>query len=116
MERKNINRGFKQLRARNDAIELYVISCKILTNFPYELKKTVANCVDGSHSINRNIAEGYSRQSIKSIQKKINDGGWDNTFRKVVKYLNIRYWFSILPIFQSPILPFFHFSNLTIKL
>ena len=60
MERKNINRGFKQLRVWNDAVELYILSCKILTKFPYELKKTAANCIDASHSINRNIAEGYS--------------------------------------------------------
>jgi len=65
MERRNINRGFKQLRVWNDAIDLYVLTCKLLTNFPFELKKTVANCIDSSHSISRNIAEGYSRQSIK---------------------------------------------------
>jgi len=65
MERKNINRGFKQLRVWNDAIDLYVLTCNLLTKFPFELKKTVANCIDSSHSISRNIAEGYSRQSIK---------------------------------------------------
>ena len=65
MERKNINRGFKQLRVWNDAIDLYVLTCNVLTKFPFELKKTLANCIDSSHSISRNIAEGYSRQSIK---------------------------------------------------
>ena len=134
MERKNINRGFKQLRVWNDAIDLYVLTCKLLTKFPYELMKTIANCIDSSHSISRNIAEGYSRKSIKeylrflyialgssgeyhsclisflkanqlskddfelldklhykteneliqlikSIQKKMNDGGWNDTFK-----------------------------------
>jgi len=65
MERKNINRGFKQLRVWNDAVDLYILTCKILIEFPFELKKTASNCIDSSHSISRNIAEGYSRRSIK---------------------------------------------------
>ena len=72
MERKNINRGFKQLRVWNDAIDLYVLTCKLLRNFPFELKKTVANCIDSSHSISRNIAEGYSRRSIKEYLNFLN--------------------------------------------
>ncbi|MBN2519338.1 MAG: four helix bundle protein [Bacteroidales bacterium] len=64
MERKNINRGFKKLRVWNDAIELYILTCKLLSNFPYELKKIVSNCIDCCHSINRNISEGYCRRSI----------------------------------------------------
>jgi len=65
MERKNINRGFKQLRVWNDAVDLYIHTSKLLSECPLELKQTVANCIDSSHSISRNIAEGYSRQSIK---------------------------------------------------
>jgi len=65
MKRKNINRGFKKLRVWNDAVELYILTCKILSNFPFALKKTAANCIDASHSISRNIAEGHSRKSIK---------------------------------------------------
>ena len=72
MERKNINRGFKQLRVWNDAIKLYILTCKLLTEFPYELKKTLANCIDASHSISRNIAEGYSRRSIKEYLNFLN--------------------------------------------
>lgn len=72
MERKNINRGFKQLRVWNDAIELYILTCKIISNFPYELKKTASNCIDSSHSISRNIAEGYSRRSIKEYLNFLN--------------------------------------------
>ena len=55
MERKNINRGYRQLRVWNDAIDLYVTSCKYLMRFPFELKKTAGNCIDSSHSISRNI-------------------------------------------------------------
>ncbi|NOY37997.1 MAG: four helix bundle protein [Chlorobi bacterium] len=72
MERKNINRGFKQLRVWNNAIELYILTCKILSGFPYELKKTVSNCIDACHSISRNIAEGYSRRSIKEYLNHLN--------------------------------------------
>ncbi|MBN2521542.1 MAG: hypothetical protein JXB17_13605 [Bacteroidales bacterium] len=30
MERKNINRGFKQLRVWQDAIDLYILTCECL--------------------------------------------------------------------------------------
>ena len=72
MERKNINRGFKKLRVWNDAIDLYILTCKVLSNFPFELKKTAANCIDASHSIGRNIAEGYSRKGIKEYLNFLN--------------------------------------------
>ena len=72
MDRKNINRGFKQLRVWNDAIDLYVISYKLFLNFPFELKKTAGNCIDSVHSISRNIAEGYCRKSIKEYLNFLN--------------------------------------------
>ena len=65
MERKNKNRGFRQLRVWNDAVELYVLTCRLLSKFPFELKRTAGNCIDCSHSISRNIAEGYSRKGLK---------------------------------------------------
>lgn len=64
-QRKNINRGFKQLRVWQDAVDLYILTCRELLNFPWELKKTASNCIDSAHSISRNIAEGYCRKSIK---------------------------------------------------
>jgi four helix bundle protein len=36
------------------------------------LKKTAANCIDASHSISRNIAEGYSRRSIREYLNFLN--------------------------------------------
>jgi len=72
MERKTINRGFKKLRVWQDAIELYVLACKILLNFPFELKKVASNSIDAAHSISRNIAEGYSRKSIKEYLNYLN--------------------------------------------
>jgi four helix bundle protein len=72
MERKNINRGFTQLRVWNDAVELYVLTCSIISKFPFELKKTAGNCIDSSHSIVRNIAEGYSRKGLKEYLNFLN--------------------------------------------
>lgn len=72
MERKNINRGFKKLRVWNDAIELYILACKILSNFPFELKKVASNAIDSAHSISRNIAEGYCRRSLKEYLNYLN--------------------------------------------
>lgn len=72
MVRKNINRGFKKLRVWNDAVELYVLTCQNLSKFPFELKRTAGNCIDCSHSISRNIAEGYSRRSIKEYLNFLN--------------------------------------------
>ena len=71
MERRNINRGFKKLRVWNDAIELYGLTCKVLSDFPFELKKTAGNCIDSSHSISRNIAEGNSRRSVKEYRNRV---------------------------------------------
>ena len=47
MDRRNINRGFKKLRVwqvedpvfSGDAVSLYILSCKIFSGFPFEVKK-----------------------------------------------------------------------------
>jgi len=72
MNRKNINRGFKKLRVWQDAIDLYVLACKIFTNFPFELKKVASNSIDAAHSISRNISEGYCRRSLKEYLNHLN--------------------------------------------
>ena len=72
MERKNINRGFEKLRVWQDAIALYVLSCKVFTNFPFELKKVASNSIDAAHSISRNISEGYCRRSLKEYLNFLN--------------------------------------------
>jgi len=72
MERRNINRGFKQLRVWQDAIALYVLACEIFRKFPFELKKVSSNAIDAVHSISRNIAEGYCRRSIKEYLNHLN--------------------------------------------
>ena len=71
MDRKNLIRGYKKLRVWQDAVELYVMTCKTLSNLPFELKKVTSNAIDSSHSISRNIAEGYCRKSLKDYLKFI---------------------------------------------
>ena len=72
MLRKNVNRGFKSLRVWKDAVSLYILACKILTKFPFELKKISSNSIDAAHSISRNIAEGYCRRSLKEYLNYLN--------------------------------------------
>ena len=63
--RKNVNRGFRKLQVRQDAISLYVLACRTFAKFSFELKKVAANSIDASHSISGNISEGYCRRSLK---------------------------------------------------
>ncbi len=72
MDRKNINRGFKQLRVWQDSISLYVLACKTFDEFPFELKKIASNSIDAAHSISRNISEGYCRRSLKEYLNHLN--------------------------------------------
>jgi len=72
VERKNINRGFKKLRVWQDAVSLYILSFKIFTAFPFELKKVASNSIDAAHSISRNISEGYCRRSLKEYLNYLN--------------------------------------------
>jgi four helix bundle protein len=72
VDRRNINRGFKKLRSWQDAVSLYILACKTLIHFPFELKKVAANSLDAAHSISRNISEGYCRRSIKEYLNHLN--------------------------------------------
>jgi len=72
MDRKNINRGFRKLRVWQDSVALYVLACKIFTNFPFEIKKIASNSIDAAHSISRNIAEGYCRRGLKEYLNHLN--------------------------------------------
>ena len=72
MDRKNINRGFKKLRVWQNAVSLYVLAYKMLSHFPFELKKVASNSIDAAHSISRNIAEGYCRHSLKEYLNHLN--------------------------------------------
>ena len=63
--RKNINRGYQKLRVWNTAIEYYVETCRVFKSLSFELKKIYSQQISAVDSIHRNIAEGYSRRSIR---------------------------------------------------
>jgi four helix bundle protein len=65
LTRKNINRGFTKLEVWKDSISLYELVYDITKDFPYELLRSRNNILDASHSISRNIAEGYCRRNLK---------------------------------------------------
>ncbi len=71
-ERRNKNRGFKQLRVWQDSVELFVLSDKLLKKLPYDYNKPKTNILDAAHSITRNIAEGYCRRSPKEYLNFLN--------------------------------------------
>jgi four helix bundle protein len=69
---KNKNRGYQQLRVWEDAIELYVASCRVFREFPYELKRVASQEIASTDSVHRNIAEGYCRRSIREYMQHLN--------------------------------------------
>ena len=69
---KNKNRGYQKLRVWNDAIDYYVLTCKIFRVFPYELKRVATQAIASSDSVHRNIAEGYCRRSIREYLNFLN--------------------------------------------
>jgi four helix bundle protein len=69
---KNINRGFRKLEVWREAINLYVfVTTKIrkLNETPFKVKAQVEDSIYSCHS---NIAEGYSRRSLKEYIQFIN--------------------------------------------
>jgi len=69
---KNKNRGYQQLRVRQDAVEFYKLSCVVYRRFPYELKRVASQAIASSDSVHRNIAEGYCRRSIREYLNFLN--------------------------------------------
>jgi four helix bundle protein len=69
---KNINRGFRKLEVWKEAIELYVFVTKkirTLVTVPFKVRAQVEDSIFSVHS---NIAEGYSRRSLKEYIQFIN--------------------------------------------
>lgn len=64
-KRRNQNRGYRDLRVWEDAIELYRLTCVAFRPFPYELKRIASQESASVDSIHCNIAEGYCRRSLK---------------------------------------------------
>jgi len=69
---RNKNRGYQQLRVWQDAIDLYVLSCRVFRGFPYELKRVASQAIAASDSVHRNIAGGYCRRSLREYLQFLN--------------------------------------------
>ncbi|MCF8242836.1 MAG: four helix bundle protein [Melioribacteraceae bacterium] len=74
LKHKNINRGYVKLRVWNDAIKLFKLVYRLTdkNNFPHRLQKIRSNLLDASHSISRNISEGYCRKNLKEYLNFLN--------------------------------------------
>ena len=68
----NKNRGYQQLRVWEDAVALYVMTCRIFRSFLFELKKIASQQIASTDSVHRNIAEGYCRRSIREYLSFLN--------------------------------------------
>jgi four helix bundle protein len=70
--RKNINRGYRKLRAWRKAVELYALVSEVVKEIqghPYTL---VSQILSAASSISANIAEGYCRRSLKEYLNFLN--------------------------------------------
>ncbi len=71
---KNKNRGYQRLRVWHDAVDFYVLSCRVFRAFPFELKRVASQAIPSADSIHRNIAEGYCRRSLREYLYFLNIG------------------------------------------
>lgn len=71
-ERRNKNRGYRQLRVWQDAVALYRLTCQAVRNWPFERKKVASQAIASADSIHRNIAEGYCRRSVREYLQFLN--------------------------------------------
>jgi four helix bundle protein len=64
-ELKNLNRGYMKLDVWQKAIVLFQLICRtVIKDFPIDFKLR-SQVIDSAQSVSANIAEGYSRRSVK---------------------------------------------------
>jgi four helix bundle protein len=92
IERRNKNRGYQQLLVWQDAIELYGLTFRVVRGWPYEQKRLVSQALASSDSVHRNIAEGYSRRSVREYLQHLNValGSLGETFSGFIAYSGTR--------------------------
>lgn len=69
---RNKNRGYQRLRVWQDAVDLYVLTCRVFRRWPYELKRAASQAIACSDSVHRNIAEGHCRRFLKEYLYYLN--------------------------------------------
>ncbi len=72
MSYRNKNRGYQQLRVWHDAINLYVMTCRVFKTFQFELRRVGSQAIGSTDSVDRNIAEGYCRRSLREYLQFLN--------------------------------------------
>lgn len=92
-QRKNVNRGYRKLRVRQDAIDYYAKTCAVFRGFPYDLKRVASNQITGdSFGELDQLAykiENSLKRLIESLQAKQQTKDWDDSF--IVKESNAQY-------------------------
>ena len=63
-ERRNLNRGYMKLDVWNDAIQLFALVEKILSEIEGLDRRLKSQILDATQSISANLSEGYGRRSI----------------------------------------------------
>lgn len=71
MERKNKNRGYQRLRVWQDAVTLYVETCRLFKSCPFEMKRVTGQAI-ASADLDRNTEHQrvechLHRQQLRSL-------------------------------------------------
>ena len=72
LDYRNKNRGYQQLRVWQDAMEFFVLCCRVFRGWPYECRRLSSQALASADSVHRNIAEGYCRRSIREYLNFLN--------------------------------------------
>ena len=72
LDYRNKNRGYQQLRVWQDAMEFFVLCCRVCRGWPYECRRISSQALASADSVHRNIAEGYCRRSIREYLNFLN--------------------------------------------
>src|ERR1051326_8538074 len=64
--------GYQQLRVWHDAIDFYVVNCRVFKVFQFELRRVGSQAIASADSVHRNIAEGYCRRSLREYLQFLN--------------------------------------------
>ncbi|HUT32392.1 MAG TPA: four helix bundle protein [Planctomycetota bacterium] len=70
--RRNANRGYRKLVVWQDAVDYYVLTCRIFRAFPFGLRRVASNQIASVDSVHRNIAEGYCRRTASDYLRFLN--------------------------------------------
>ena len=73
-QRKNSNRGYRQLTVWQDAIRYYALTWEVFRSFPVTLQRVASQQVASADAVHRNVAEGYCRRSLKEYLQFLNVG------------------------------------------